>query len=107
MRIATGGIYHETNAFGNILVTPEVMAATAQEGEQWRATLGRGHGYCGGFAAEAAELGIELIPTYQAYLNPSGPITREAFEQARDRLVDLLAGAYEQQPYDADRKSVV
>ena len=101
MRIATGGICHETNGFGSILVTPEVMAKAAREGKDWWATHGSGHSYGGGFATEAAELGIELIATCQATLGPSGPITREAFEGARDRLVELLYAAYQEQPYDA------
>jgi len=101
MRIATGGFCHETNSFGNVLVTPDVLKRSAQEGERWFSTYGVTHSYCGGFADEAAELGVELIPTFMATMTPSGPSTREVFEYARDRLVELLLAAYEEQPYDA------
>ena len=32
MRIATGGFYHETNSFGNVLVTQDVLEAASSEG---------------------------------------------------------------------------
>ena len=32
---------------------------------------------------------------------PSGPTTQQAFEYARNRLVELLYTAYCEQPYDA------
>jgi len=101
MRIATGGLAHETNGFGNVLVTPEVLTKAAREGDAWWTTYGNVRSYCGGFADEAAELGIELIPTFQASMQPSGPITKEAFEYARDRLAELLWATYQEQPYDA------
>ena len=101
MRIATGGFCHETNGFGSILVTPEVLKRAAREGEACQLYFQKIHGYCKGFAEESAALGIELIPTFQANLNPSGPITRETFEYLRDRIVELLCAAYEKEPYDA------
>lgn len=101
MRIATGGFYHETNSFGNLLVTQEVLASGSCQGQDWYARYRGVKRYNGGFIDEAEELGIECVPTLMSNMLPSGPTTRQAFEFARDRLVELLHSAYRQQPYDA------
>ena len=101
MRIATGGFYHETNSFGNLLVTPEVFAAGSCEGQEWYARYQGVKRYNGGFIDEAKALGIECVPTLMSNMLPSGPTTRQAFESARDRLVELLYSEYRKQPYDA------
>lgn len=101
MRIATGGFYHETNSFGNVLVTPEVLKACTISSQAWFQTYRNVRYYDGGLIDEADALGITMIPTVKYIMNPSGPTTREAFEHARDSLVALLAEEYEKQPYDA------
>lgn len=101
MRIATGGFYHETNSFGNLLVTSDVLAAASCEGRDWYARYRGVKRYNGGFIDEAEALGIECVPTLMSNMLPSGPTTRQAFELARDRLVALLYKEYQQQPYDA------
>ena len=101
MRIATGGFYHETNSFGNLLVTPEVLAAGSCEGQDWYLRYRGVKRYNGGFIDEAEALGIQCVPTLMSNMLPSGPTTRQAFEYARDRLVELLDSEYQKQPYDA------
>lgn len=100
MRIATGGFYHETNSFGNVLVTQKVLAASSSDGRGWYARHRGVKRYSGGFIDEAEALSIECVPTIMFDLLPSGPATRETFEYARDRLVDLLYEEYQKQPYN-------
>ncbi|MBR6748627.1 MAG: M81 family metallopeptidase [Clostridia bacterium] len=102
MRIATGGFAHETNGFGNILVTPEVLRGATCEGREDYEKRYRGvRTYGGGFLDEADALGIELIPTRMSSLKPSGPSTREVLEYSRDRLVELLWEEWQKEPFDA------
>ncbi len=100
MRIATGGFYHETNSFGNLLVTPEVLSACSCEGQDWYARYRGVKRYNGGFIDEAEALGVQCVPTLMSNMLPSGPTTRQAFDSARDRLVELLYNEYQKQPYD-------
>ena len=100
MRIATGGFYHETNFFGNVFVTPEMMDRFTFEGDVYFEAFRNARHYRGGAIDEAEELGVELIPVYMVQLSPTGPITRESAELARDNLVNKLWEAYEKQPFD-------
>ncbi len=100
MRIATGGFFHETNFFGNVLVTPEMMENFTFFGEEYFKAFTNVRNYRGGLIHKADQLGIELIPVYLAQISPSGPITRESAELARELLVGKLWEEYEKQPFD-------
>lgn len=100
MRIAVGGFSHETNSFSNIPVTMDVLEKNTWEGSSFTEYFTGVESYEGGLIDEARELGVELVPTRMSVLYPSGASTREVFETSRDRLVELLAEAYEKQPYD-------
>ena len=101
MRIATGGFYHETNRFGNILVTPQVVNSRTYALENWTTHYTGVHSYSGGFIDEAKELGVEIVPAVDFHISPCGPIQQESLEMCRDQLVDLLWKAYEEKPFDA------
>lgn len=100
MRIAIGGFCHETNFFGNVTISLEQLERSAREGEMLIRGYTGSHGYIGGFIDEAKTLGVELVPTRHASLKPSGPCDPEAVAYTRDRLVQLLYEAYQEQPYD-------
>ena len=101
MRIATGGFYHETNRFGNILVTPAMVKSRSWSKQEWLNHYTGVHSYSGGFIDEAQALGVEIVPAVDAHISPCGPIQKESLEMCRDQLVDLLWEAYQEQPFDA------
>ena len=101
MRIAVAGFYHETNWFGSVLVTPEVLAQRKSEGSRLREISTGVRTYIGGIVDEAVAQGVELVSLINYSLLPSGRITRESLELARDNIVALLCKAHAQQPLDA------
>ncbi|MBE6536286.1 MAG: M81 family metallopeptidase [Ruminococcaceae bacterium] len=101
MRIAIAALHHETNSFSNLPMTWETMQKTRFEKEKYLAVYTPIRNYSGGFIAKAKELGIDLVPTASAYLNPSGHITDEALENHRDGIVRLLWEAHNEAPLDA------
>jgi len=101
MRIATGGFYHETNRFGNVLVTPEVVKSRSFAGENWFSHYSGVHNYSGGFIDEAIALGVEIVPAVDVHISPCGPIQQVSLEMARDDLVNRLWNAYQEKPFDA------
>jgi microcystin degradation protein MlrC len=88
MRIAIGGIMHESNTFaslptdlerfreGGLTYGPAVVTA-------WR----EAHHEMGGFIAGAERFGYEAVPTAMAWATPSGPVTDEFFDHLTDALV--------------------
>lgn len=101
MRVAIGGFCHESNAFGSNKVTLQVMQAGTTEKEILVNHASKVRSYPGGYIHAARELGVELVPTTLSVMSPAGPVTKEAFETARDRLLELLQTEYEKRPYDA------
>jgi microcystin degradation protein MlrC len=101
MRIAIAALHHETNSFSNLPMTWNEMKSRRFEKETYIKVYTPIRNYSGGFIAKAKELGIELVPTVCAYLNPSGHITDEALENHRDGIVSLLWEAHSEAPLDA------
>ena len=100
MRIGFGGYANETNGMCGILNTLDMVKSRGLEKEALlRGSVGR-QNYCGGFADEAKEQGVEPVPAFYVFFSPSGPSTKEAFEYGRDRLVENLLEAHRQQPLD-------
>ncbi len=91
MRIAVGGIMHESNTF-NHRPTP-LEAFRVQRGDEllswWRDTPHE----VGGFIAGAESFGYELFPTLMAQATPGGTVTHEALEGLTRELLDRLARA--------------
>jgi microcystin degradation protein MlrC len=103
MRIAIGGIQHETNTFAESRATfEEFVHADAWPG------MARGGALIdsvaginlpiAGFVAQAQAHGHELAPLLWCAAQPSGPVTREAFERIAAMLLEDLAAAL---PVDA------
>lgn len=95
MRIAIGGVQHETNTFADTRAQfADFVAADAWPG------LTRGAGLIeamrginlpiAGFIAQAERAGYELRPLSWCAAQPSGPVTRDAFERIAFILLEDL-----------------
>lgn len=100
MRIAIGGYVHETNFFGSVHVSMEMLENCTMEGEEIINRLRNGGAYVTGFIQVAQEQGVELIPTRLSSMLPSGPCVKEGFELTRDRIVEMAKKAHEEEPLD-------
>ncbi|HKX16566.1 MAG TPA: M81 family metallopeptidase [bacterium] len=90
MRIAIGGLSHETNTF--CVAQTEVREFKDREWSHGEALVARHRGvrdYLGGMLAAADERDIEVAPTFATRATPSGTIRRAAYEEMRG---ELLAG---------------
>ena len=90
MRIAIGGLAHETNTF--CAAPTEVEEFKDREWTHGAALVARHRGvrdYLGGMLAAAEERAIEAAPTFATRATPSGTISRRAYEEMRG---ELLAG---------------
>ncbi|MGB5102131.1 MAG: M81 family metallopeptidase [Steroidobacteraceae bacterium] len=97
-RIAVGGFQHETNTFSPVKATyADFVAPDAWPGlVRGPAMLEAVHGInlpAAGFAAEARSLHHDLAPLAWCSAQPSGHVTRDAFERITSLLVDELQAA--------------
>lgn len=88
MRIAIGGIMHESNTFARDLTD----RARFEEGSlAWGETIvsvwGKAHHEVGGFIQAAGPLGFELAPTVMAWATPGGPVADEVLEEVVSGIV--------------------
>lgn len=91
MRVAVGGIYHESNTFSSQPMTLERFAEgqlhyDAEVAPNWRGTCSE----MAGFFLGTDCFGFEVIPTLMAWGMPSGTVTRDAFETLLGHLVSRL-----------------
>lgn len=92
MRVAVGGMFHETHTFApgrTGLADFREQAA----GVEIPALYGDTRTSVGGVLQEGARLGLELVPTYYAAATPAGLVTREAFETICARIQEGIAAA--------------
>jgi len=97
-RIAMGGFQHETNTFSEVSATyADFEAPDAWPGlTRGPALLDAVKGInlpAAGFADEARSLRHELLPLAWCSAQPSGPVTRDAFERITAMLLDDLRAA--------------
>lgn len=93
MRIAVGGIMHESNTFAP-------MPADRRRFEEGSLATGAdiipvwqdAHHEFGGFIAGAARYGCELIPTVMAWATPAGPVDDEILDEV---VSGIILGAKE------------
>jgi microcystin degradation protein MlrC len=88
MRIAVGGIMHESNTFASQATDLDrfregSLTYGAAMAPVWRDA----HHEVGGFIEGAAEFGFDLVPLGMAWATPSGPVTDDCFEHFCDTLV--------------------
>lgn len=102
MRIAAGGIMHETSTFAD---TPTTLRdfETGLGLYRGQAIIDhfRGTNNCtGGFVTGAERHGFELVPLLWTFAYPSGVIPRADFETLKKELLDRLAKALAEKPLD-------
>ncbi len=93
MRIAIGGIEHETNTFAVACFGPtELDDFHHYRGEKLMA-IAPARTAVGGIITEARQRGIDIVPTYFAVATPSGTISAEAYATMKAELVERLTEA--------------
>jgi microcystin degradation protein MlrC len=94
LRIAVGGLMHESNTFAasrTDLAAFEAGGLTM--GDEIATQWSEAHHEVGGFFEAASELGFEIAPTMFGWAAPSGPLTSEAYGTLSDRLIGSLRDA--------------
>jgi microcystin degradation protein MlrC len=88
MRVAVGGIMHESNTFApqpadRRRFEEGSLAAGADILPVWKDA----HHEMGGFIAGAEQFGYELLPTVMAWATPAGPVTDDVLEEVVSGIV--------------------
>ncbi|CAN5695649.1 M81 family metallopeptidase [soil metagenome] len=96
MRIALGGVIHETNTFCKGLTPASDFRQLA--GQEIIEAHSGVRSYQGGVIEAAGRHGYDLVPIFVANATPSATIARDAYESLRDRLLD---GIRNDGPFDA------
>ncbi len=96
MRIASGGVQHESNTFSKIPTTLSDFQRDSGCGEEFQGgdvifDRYRGTGTIhGGYIDAAESAGVELLPLICAKAQPAGPVTKVAFDTLLGRFLDRL-----------------
>jgi microcystin degradation protein MlrC len=94
IRIAVGGLMHESNTFAASRTDVAAFKAGGLEtGPGIERRWGEAHHEVGGFFEAARDLGFEVVPTLMGWATPAGPLTAAAFDELVDRLVGALRDA--------------
>lgn len=98
MRIAIGGIVHETNTYAVAsLGMTSLDAFRVARGEEMLRHAG-GRTFVGGMLAAGAAGEHDIVPTVHAMAQPSGTIDADTYRQLKDELVERITEAL---PIDA------
>ena len=96
MKVIVGGISHETNTYATALWgTTELEDFSQSAGSEMLSKHRTARTCVGGMLSAAAELGIEIVPTYHAGAAPSGTVSEAAFAELKHRLMSALEAALE------------
>jgi microcystin degradation protein MlrC len=91
MRIAIGGIYHESNSFAPESTSYADILSGGVETDHGIATRWDGtNNEIAGFLVAARRYGWEVIPTLMAWIMPSGPLVDSALETLTSDLCDRI-----------------
>ena len=101
MRVAVGGISHETNTFSSIPTDlAQFQRRTLLRGVALLHASRRVGNVLGGIVDTATTLGWQLVPLLFASATPSGKVRRGTFETLTNELVRGLTDAHRNQPLD-------
>ncbi|MGH2403336.1 MAG: M81 family metallopeptidase [bacterium] len=89
MRIAVGGLWHETNTFA--AGRTEAADFDVVEGPTLLSTVRGTRTPLGGYLDAAQQSGVEVIPTLFAFALPSALVSRDALDLIVGRLVALVS----------------
>jgi microcystin degradation protein MlrC len=91
MRVAIGGIMHESNSFSP--APTDLQAFSVQRGQDILAWWRESYHEVGGFIEGSDQYGYEVFPTLMAHATPSGKVTAETFETLVGELLERLKNA--------------
>ena len=98
IRIAIGGINHETSTFTTVATTLQnYLDRHYVRGEEYISRFRGANTPTGGYIARVEAHGFDLIPTLLAQAHPSGPTPRKLFDEF---LGEILRGIAEANPID-------
>lgn len=100
MRIAIGGIYHETNCFAKDPTPVSSFGGWMRVGETIISARKNTRTYLGGLIAELEAQEAQIICAMDASAMPSGIIEKAAAEILAQRLVDNMWQAHLEEPLD-------
>lgn len=100
MRIAIGGIYHETNCFAKDPTPVSAFGRWKDMGQSIISAKKDTRTYLGGLIAELEAQNAQIICAMDASAMPSGIIEKAAAEAMTQRLVDNMWQAHLEQPLD-------
>lgn len=91
MKLAIGGIMHESNSFSSVATDLEAFeSASLTYGDDVLREWAAAHHEMGGFIEGADRYGYLIQPILMAWAVPAGPVTREAFETLVSEFVRRL-----------------
>ena len=91
MRIAIGGIQHESNTFSSAKTTFADFGV--QRGAEILDEWGPSQHEMGGFIEGASRFGFEIYPTLMAVAMPAGAVTNDALDRLTAELIDRIKAA--------------
>src|SRR5438270_4757499 len=91
MRVAIGGVSHETNTFSNIRTTLDLFQQCA--GQEILDAFTGTQSSLGGFIDIAAREQFDVVPTFFARATPSGTVAGDAIAFIEQRILDGIAAA--------------
>lgn len=101
MRVAIGGIAHESSTFATVPTRlSDFEEQGIPEGQQLIEVYGGTKSAMGGFIDAARDFSFDIVPTIYAHATPAGPVTAEATQTLTDWLCDGLRSALETGPLD-------
>jgi microcystin degradation protein MlrC len=89
MRIAIGGVMHESNTFApQPTDRRRFEQGSLTRGDELLETWREAHHEVGGFIAGAAAFGYELVPTVMAWATPAGPVADDVLDEVVAEIVE-------------------
>src|SRR5579862_763315 len=92
MRIAVGGIEHESSSFIPQPTPIEAFTPHGRMADQFQ-RLGEANNIIDGLVKGARDSGMELVPLYYGFANSGGLCTLETFNTLKERLLTPLRAA--------------
>jgi microcystin degradation protein MlrC len=101
MRVAIGGLLHESSTFSTVPTTLQHFHERGyQEGQDLLDAYSGTKSALGGFIDAARDADYEVVPTMIASAVPAGPVTAEATETLSRTLAEGIRSAHEAAPLD-------
>lgn len=89
MRIAVGGIMHESNTFAPLPTDrARFEQGSLSKGDDLVKVWGDAHHEMGGFIAGASKYGYELTPTVMAWATPAGPVEDAVLDEVVEEIAE-------------------